>query len=89
MSTSEIHPCWHMRRMVPQLADGTLHGFLRTYTIFHLERCTQCRRAFEALKKVIAKVRGAGPGQGQLDAHRRDALERAWQSIEDERAPPD
>lgn len=89
MTSAEIHPCRHMRRMVPQLADGTLHGFFRTYALFHLERCTQCRRAFEALKKVIAKVRSADSGPRQLDADRREGLERAWRSIEEGRAPPD
>ncbi len=88
MGSSRVHPCWHMRHLVPQLAEGTLTGFLRKYTLFHLQQCTQCQEALEALRKVIDRVRGARLSHHTLSSDRWEALEQAWDAAEDERAPP-
>ena len=88
MGQSQVNPCWHMRNLVPQLADGSLKGFLRKYTLFHVQHCTKCQHALEALRSVISRLRGARTVEAAMPEDRWAAVEEAWISVEREQPPP-
>jgi hypothetical protein len=47
-----IAPCEHMTDLVSALADGSLSGPGRWYTLFHVATCKRCKPALEALRQL-------------------------------------
>jgi hypothetical protein len=82
-ATEPIRPCWHMRGLVNRMAEGSLGGFLLRYTQYHVHHCTRCRKAVQALKGLIARLRSSGKsGPVDLDETRWKSLENDWAAVE-------
>ncbi len=74
-----IHPCWHMRVLVSSMADGTLAGVIRRYTVWHLSQCSQCTEALAGLERLRESLH-ALPMQasGVLSDEHRAHVDAAW-----------
>ena len=82
MAVSRVRPCWHMRNLIPQLADGTLKGILLKYAIFHVHHCERCQHALSALKSVIQRIKRIRTPESDLPPEKWSAVEAAWDEAE-------
>lgn len=81
-----IEPCRHMERWVNGLADGSIKGAARLYTLVHVFGCIQCRTAMLALKQLRRRLRDLNNSPEacaplSLTADRRAALDAALDEI--------
>jgi hypothetical protein len=64
----ELQPCPHMRTLLSRLADNSLRGLLRRYTVAHVAQCAHCRSALTGLEVLVVRLRHLIPLQGDMPA---------------------
>lgn len=63
-------PCVHMESLLNRLADGTLRGWKKWYTVYHATHCDRCGTFLDRLKLTLSALRnqsGGTPPQESLD----------------------
>jgi len=78
----DLKPCRHMTRLVSALADNTLAGIMRWFTIQHIAGCPRCRNGleyFHALRARLAILERENDRKRELTPEQWAAAEAAWE----------
>ena len=54
---TEAPPCQHMEALLQQVADGSLRGIKKYFTLFHASHCYPCGSFLKRIKTMVSVIR--------------------------------